>query len=102
METVTRLAVQWAVPFALGLVSGFLVKLFGMVRATQKALRALLRSRLLDLHERFVVSGEGCPDWAKRDAEQAYEAYHALGGNGVGTHYYEEIVDAPVRGVERG
>ena len=24
--------------------------------------------------------------------------YHGMGGNGTGTHYYQEIVNAPIRG----
>lgn len=91
--------VNWAVPAVLGGIVAALAKLFRMVKATQDGQRALLRSRLAELHERYVVSGHGCPDWVKREAEAIYAAYHALGGNGVGTHYYQEIINAP-RGEE--
>ena len=52
----------------------------------------------MDLHERYLVSGAGCPDWVKREATQVYDAYHGMGGNGTGTHYFEEIIEAPIRG----
>lgn len=101
----TDLVAAWAVPAVLGVMVGWCAATVRKVKAEVAALmdgvRTMLRSRLVDLHERFVVSGEPCPDWAKKEADQVYKAYHALGGNGIGTHYYEEIIDAPV-GAERG
>ena len=104
-QIITDLVVTWAVPAVLGVLTGWCVstahKTKAEVVALRDGVRTMLRSRLVDLHERFVVSGGPCPDWVKREAEQVYSAYHALGGNGIGTHYYEEIINAPV-GVERG
>lgn len=65
-------------------------------KARDQMLVAMGKVQLTDLHQRYVVSGEGCPVWVKDEAEGVYSAYHALGGNGVGTHLYEEIRDAPV------
>lgn len=99
------LVVAWAVPTALGAALGYFATLTLRLRKEQAAyrdgIRTLLRSRLVDLHERYVAAGIPCPDTIKREADQVYGSYHALGGNGIGTHYYEEIVNAPV-GAERG
>lgn len=98
MEQLADAAVQWAVPAALAALAGAIVRLYKVMDAMQEGTRTMLRSRLVDLHERYVVSGAGCPDWVKREATQVYDAYHGMGGNGTGTHYYQEIIEAPVRG----
>ena len=104
-KQVTDLVIAWAVPAVLGLICGWCVSTVRKTRVEVSALnngvRTLLRSRLVDIHENYVAAGIPCPDNIKREADQVYEAYHGLGGNGVGTHYYQEIVNAPV-GAERG
>ena len=98
MEELARAAVQWAVPVVLAALVASLMRLYRLMDAMQEGTRTMLRSRLVDLLERYVVSGAGCPDWVKREATQVYDAYHGMGGNGTGTHYFEEIIEAPIRG----
>ena len=64
--------------------------------ALARGVGLLLRARLTELHAEYVVPGCGCPESVKREAQEVYGAYHALGLNGVGTHLYEEIMDAHV------
>ena len=54
------------------------------------ALQCLLRYKLQDLHHRFMNEGGITPD-EFRDFEQAYQVYHALGGNGTVEKMYHEI-----------
>ena len=96
MEQAVTAAIQWAVPAALAALAAALMRLYRVMDSMQEGTRTMLRSRLVDLHERYVVSGAGCPDWVKQEATQVYSAYHGMGGNGTGTHYYTEIIDAPV------
>lgn len=98
MEQLADAAVRWAVPVVLAALAASLMRLYRLMDAMQEGTRTMLRSRLVDLHERYVVSGAGCPDWVKREATQVYDAYHGMGGNGTGTHYYQEIIEAPVGG----
>lgn len=98
MEQAVTAAIQWAVPVVLAALAASLMRLYRLMDAMQEGTRTMLRSRLVDLHERYVVSGTGCPDWVKQEAAQVYDAYHGMGGNGTGTHYYEEIISAPIRG----
>lgn len=98
MEELASAAVQWAVPVVLAALAASLMRLYRLMDSMQEGTRTMLRSRLVDLHERYVVSGAGCPDWVKQEASQVYDAYHGMGGNGTGTHYYEEIISAPIRG----
>lgn len=62
----------------------------------RKTMRALLRFCLTDLHRRYVVEGRPCTAADKQWAQEIYELYHALGGNGSGTRMYEEIMACPV------
>ena len=93
-------AMSWFVAALLGAVLVALKRLYSLILANQEGTKTLLRSRLYDIHERTVEKGY-CPDERKRETEQVYTAYHALGGNGVGTQYYQEILNAPVC-AERG
>lgn len=91
---------SWCVAALLGAVLVALKRLYSLILANQEGTKTLLRSRLYDIHERTVENGY-CPDDRKRETEQVYTSYHALGGNGVGTQYYQEILNAPVC-AERG
>lgn len=62
----------------------------------EQGVRALLFDKLARLHEETVARGLPVSVDVKRRAETAYVAYKALGGNGVGTHLYEEILQAHV------
>lgn len=66
--------------------------------ALKEGMRTMLRGRLVDLHAQHVITGAGCPEAVKTEAQRVYEAYHALGGNGVGTQLYKEILHAHVKG----
>lgn len=65
--------------------------------AMEQGMRALLRQQLIDYHDQYVVRGAPCPVGIKEQATSVYTAYHGLGGNGTGTHLYEEIMDAHVK-----
>lgn len=67
MEELARAAVQWAVPVVLAALAASLMRLYRLMDAMQEGTRTMLRSRLVDLHERYVVSGRGCPDWVKQE-----------------------------------
>lgn len=93
-------AMSWLVAALLGAILVALKRLYGLILANREGTKTLLRSRLYDIHERTVERGY-CTDEHKCETERVYTAYHALGGNGVGTQYYQEILDAPVC-AERG
>lgn len=76
------------------------------MRAAQDALRngvvCILRSELVEMHRRYVVDGEPCDYDEKARAEETYNAYHGLGGNGVGTKLWADIRDvAKVAGLNK-
>lgn len=62
----------------------------------RRIFRLLLRYRLKDLHEHYVLGGRTCPVEVKQGIQEVYELYHALGGNGQGTHMYKELMELHV------
>lgn len=70
--------------------------------AMEQGMRALMRKELITLHKDYVVDLGYCPVMIKEHAGQVYRAYHALGGNGTGTHLYEEILDCHVEDTKIG
>lgn len=100
MDAITSTAIGWLVTTILSGVVGFLVALlrrqFGREKALAKGMRMLLRVRLIDIHQRYVVEEQPCPVDVKEEADEVYDAYHGLGGNGTGTHLHDEIMDAHI------
>lgn len=58
--------------------------------ANAKGTMLLLRVQLIEYHDKYVEEGE-IPSYAYDNFDEMYEAYHALGGNGMITKMYNEI-----------
>lgn len=58
--------------------------------ANAKGTMLLLRVQLIEYHDKYVEEGE-IPSYAYDNFVEMYEAYHALGGNGMITKMYNEI-----------
>lgn len=58
--------------------------------ANSKGTMLLLRVHLIEYHEKYMRLGE-IPSYAYENFIEMYEAYHALGGNGMVTKMKEEI-----------
>lgn len=52
----------------------------------------LLRVQLINYHDKYMKKGE-IPSYAYQNFCEMYDAYHALGGNGMVTKMYEDIKD---------
>lgn len=60
------------------------------------ALRALLRSELMRTHHQAVR--EGCASTLDKEVmERTYQSYHSLGGNGIATNLYDEMMALPTK-----
>lgn len=59
---------------------------------SDEADRALLFDKLARLHAETVEQGLPVSVTDKQRAENAYRVYEKLGGNGVGRHFYEELI----------
>ena len=58
--------------------------------ANSKGTMLLLRVQLIEYHDKYTNLGE-IPSYAYQNFIEMYEAYHALGGNGMVTKMKEEI-----------
>lgn len=67
-----------------------------------QALRALLFDKIAKLHAETVEQGKPVPTETKVRVETAFDAYQRLGGNGVGKHYRDEMLEAHARNLEEG
>lgn len=62
----------------------------------KSALRALLRSELMRTHHQAVRDGYAST-LDKEVMERTYQSYHSLGGNGIATNLYDEMMALPTR-----
>lgn len=58
--------------------------------ANSKGTMLLLRVQLIEYHDKYTKMGE-IPSYAYQNFTEMYDAYHALGGNGMVTKMKEEI-----------
>lgn len=68
--------------------------LFKREKAVQEGVKSLLRNQIIEYHEKYEEKGY-CPIYVKESARRSYEAYHELGGNGVVTKLYEDVMALP-------
>lgn len=64
--------------------------------ANSKGTMLLLRVQLIEYHDKYVKEGD-IPSYAFENFEEMYNAYHALGGNGMITKMYHEIQQLHLR-----
>ncbi len=86
--------IKWLIPFLCGAAVAFASTMLVRLRALKNGLQCLLRAEIIRSHDKYSERGH-CPIYAKEALTRAYAAYHALGGNDVATHLYEEILDLP-------
>lgn len=58
--------------------------------ANSKGTMLLLRVQLIEYHDRYMTKGD-IPSYAYENFMEMYDAYHALGGNGMITKMKQEI-----------
>lgn len=63
-------------------------------RQTQEALKKLLRSNILAIHEVYYNRGY-CPVHVKEVLQESYDLYEELGGNGLGRKMFDETMQLP-------
>lgn len=97
--TILTTAITSVVSFFLGGGLSFLLtkgkKVVKKEKAERDGMRELLRCKLIDYHDKYTQRGY-CPLYIKEAATRSYAAYHELGGNGVITGLYNELMELPV------
>lgn len=65
-------------------------------KATNEALRALCRDRILQGY-RYYTAHHGVSAQDLESMTKLYNAYHTLGGNSIITTIYDKILDLPIK-----
>ncbi|MCI1791736.1 MAG: hypothetical protein LKI60_04395 [Bifidobacterium tibiigranuli] len=65
-------------------------------RALSNGVQVLLKAKLSQIHEQYIEMSPqpSCPQSVADTADDVYQAYSALGGNGRGTVMWDEIMHA--------
>lgn len=79
-----------ALPIALGYIVWLLKTQKKSRDANSRGTMLLLRVQLIEYHDKYMKRGS-IPSYAYENFIEMYDAYHALGGNGMVTHMKEEI-----------
>lgn len=97
--------IQWALTGALGAIAAY----FGAkskarkksdeearkkVEALCAGTRNILRYDIIQIHDKYEKLGY-CPISIKEALEDSYNSYHALGGNGIITKLYNDVMALP-------
>lgn len=89
-----------ALPIVLTSALGYVVWLLKQQKkdrdANSKGTMLLLRVQLIEYHDKYMSLGD-IPSYAYSNFCEMYDAYHALGGNGMITKMYKEIQSLHLR-----
>ena len=85
-----------ALPILLGYIVCLLKKQKRDRDANSKGTMLLLRVQLIEYHEEWMRRGYVTKHGIENFLEM-YNAYHALGGNGMVTHLLEEVNELPIK-----
>lgn len=89
-----------ALPVLLGYIVWLLKNQNKKRDANGRGTMLLLRVQLIEYHDKYMEQGH-IPSYAYENFCEMYEAYHALGGNGMITKMYREMQELHIR-KERG
>lgn len=67
----------------------------GIDTILRKAMQAILRQKLLEMHDKYYNRQGWIPEEYKASYDNMYTYYHILGKNGVMDQYYEEVMSLP-------
>lgn len=97
-EGIIKSIVTWALTGLLGALVTYFAMRYKQVSkencALKNGMQSLLRNDIIERHDKYMEKGY-CPIYVKEAITKSYEAYHALGGNGVVTKLYNDIMALP-------
>lgn len=96
MEQIILQTYTVALPILLGYIVWLLKRQKRDRDANGKGTMLLLRVQLIEYHDRYMEEGH-IPSYALENFIEMYEAYHELGGNGMVTEMYKEVLELEIR-----
>lgn len=89
--------VSIAIAAACGYLGATATRLKARDAALYDGMKAILRRELVDDFEEYVVEAHPLSLERKREVDECYAAYKALGGNGTGAQMYAKICDVKIQ-----
>lgn len=89
--------VSIAIAAACGYLGATATRLKARDAALYDGMKAMLRRELLDDFEAYVAGDRPLSLERKREIDECYAAYKALGGNGTGAQMYAKICDVKIQ-----
>ena len=80
-----------AIAAACGYLGAQVKRLTARDAALYEGMKAILRRELVDDFETYVIEGRALSLERKREIDECFDAYSALGGNGTGAQMYEKL-----------
>lgn len=96
MEQILIQTYTVALPILLGYIVWLLKRQKRDRDANGRGTMLLLRVQLIEYHDRYMKEGH-IPSYALANFIEMYEAYHDLGGNGMVTEMYKEVLELEIR-----
>lgn len=96
MEPILLQTYTVALPILLGYIVWLLKRQKKDRDANGRGTMLLLRVQRIEYHDRYMREGD-IPSYALDNFIEMYEAYHELGGNGMVTAMYKEILELEIR-----
>lgn len=97
MNTFVIHAIEWAITAVLAGAAGWAAATLRRRRthddAMEQGMRAILRKQIVDAYDIYHVQHRRLTVERKREIDEMFEAYSALGGNGTVADMYHEIDD---------
>lgn len=64
--------------------------------ANNRGTMILLRDKIIDDHKKYCIDGMPMPSYAYENFVETYEAYKALGGNGMAQKMFDEMKNVSI------
>ncbi len=96
MERVLMQTYTIALPILLGYIVWLLKRKKNDRDANGRGTMLLLMVQLIEYHDRYVAL-KHIPSYALDNFIEMYKAYHDLGGNGMVTEMYKEVLELEIR-----
>ena len=96
-ENIILYVLEFIIPILLGYIVWLLKEQHKERKNNSNGTMLLLRRNLMEDHEKYTTLGK-IPSYAYENFLDMYNAYHALGGNGMVTKMLEEIKELRFKG----
>lgn len=95
-QTIIEFVVSPIVAAFMGYVVWKLQQQSKWTHANNRGTMILLRDKIIEDHGKYVIEGRPMPSYAYENFVETYEAYKALGGNGMAQKMFDEMKNVDI------